>query len=45
MIRDKAMIDLVDAQIDAFNRDAPADEKIALLERIQKRQRELAKSE
>jgi len=45
MIRDPVMIDLVDQQIDAFNRDATMEEKIALLERIQKRQRELAKSE
>ena len=44
-IRDPQMIDLVEQQIDAFNRDASVDEKIALLERIQKRQAELARSD
>jgi hypothetical protein len=35
------MIRLVQEQAELFNRDAPEEEKVALLERIRKRQAEL----
>ena len=41
MIRDKVLTGLVEKQTEAFNRDAPMDEKVTLFEKIQKRQAEL----
>ena len=45
MIRDPVLIDLVGQQTIAFNRDASENEKVALLEKIQARKIELAKSD
>lgn len=45
MIHDPVLADLVQQQTEEFNRDAPVEKKVALLEKIQARQKELAKSE
>jgi hypothetical protein len=41
MWADPTLVDLVRQQTDLFNRDAPEKEKIAILEKIQQRQKEL----
>ena len=41
MIRDSVLIGQVDEQTEAFNRNAPIEETVAILEKIQKRQAEL----
>jgi len=41
MIHDPVLTDLVQQQTEKFNSDAPEQEKVALLEKIQKRQKEL----
>lgn len=42
MIHDPELIEHVGKQTEAFNRDAPLEEKVALLEKIQRRKAELA---
>jgi hypothetical protein len=43
VISDPVLQDLTRQQTDLFNRDAPEEERVALMERIQKRQEELKK--
>jgi len=42
MIRDSVLIGLVNEQTEAFNRNAPIEEKVIILEKIQARKIELA---
>ena len=43
MITDPVLLDLTRQQTELFNRDASEEERVAVMERIQKRQEELIK--